>query len=225
MADVRATWYYTWASRPGDVIAPPGVEFVPMIWGGGAVNPATLTEAKRQGSVLLGFNEPDLDGQANMTVEEALALWPQLEALGMRLGSPAPAYGAATPGSWFDRFMTGAAQRRYRIDFIALHWYGSDFSAAATGHLRDYLHAVHDRYDKPIWLTEYALINFTGQPKYPTGPQQAAFATASVAMLESLSFVERYAWFALPATTGMGTGLYVNGNTPTAAGAAYRSAA
>ena len=225
MADVRASWYYNWAPSPGNVVAPPGVEFVPMIWGGGAVKAPTLDEVKRRGTVLLGFNEPDLEDQANMSVEQALDFWPQLEALGMRLGSPAPAYGAATPGSWFDRFMAGAAARGYRIDFIALHWYGSDFSAAATGHLRGYLQAVYDRYHKPIWLTEYALINFTGSPRYPNAQQQAAFATSSVAMLENLSFVERYAWFALPATEGMGTGLYVDGDSPTAAGDAYRSAA
>jgi hypothetical protein len=40
-------------------------------------------------------------------------------------------------------------------------------------------------------------------------------------MLEGL--VERYAWFALPADKP-GTGLYVNGKTPTPAGIAYRAA-
>ena len=45
--------------------------------------------------MLLGFNEPDLAEQANMTVEKALELWPRLEATGMRLGSPAVACGAA----------------------------------------------------------------------------------------------------------------------------------
>ena len=122
----------------------------------------------------------------------------------MRLGSPAPAFGAADAGSWFDQFMAGAATRGYRVDFIALHWYGSDFSAAATGQLRSYLQATYNRYHKPIWLTEYALINFSGRPKYPTQTQQAAFVTASCGMLECLSFVERYAWFALPGDRRLG---------------------
>jgi hypothetical protein len=224
LADSGASWFYNWAASRGHLTPPAGVEFVPMIWGADAVKKATLDEAKRQGRVLLGFNEPDLAEQSNLSVERALDLWPQLEATGLRLGSPAPAWGAADPGRWFDRFMTGAAERGYRVDFIALHWYGSDFSAAATGHLRGYLQAVYDRYHKPIWLTEYSLINFSGSPKYPSASQQAAFARASVAMLEDLPFVERYAWFALPATPGSGTGLYRDGWTPTAAGAAYRLA-
>jgi hypothetical protein len=200
------------------------VEYVPMIWGAKSVTAATLSQARSEGRTLLGFNEPDLGGQANMTVAQALDLWPQLMGTGMRLGSPAPAYGAATAGGWLDQFMSGAAARGYRVDFIALHWYGSDFSAAATGQLRDYLTATYNRYHKPIWLTEYALINFSGTPKYPTGSQQASFVTASTGMLAGLSFVERYAWFALPATDGSGTGLYVDGHTPTAPGVAYRAA-
>jgi hypothetical protein len=224
LVDVGAGWYYTWAVDSGKVAKPAGVEFVPMIWGAASVTTANLEAVCRNGKVLLGFNEPDLAGQSNMSVAQALGLWPELEATGMRLGSPAPAYGAATPGSWFDQFMSGAAQRGYRVDFIALHWYGSDFSAAATDQLRHYLQAVYDRYHKPIWLTEYALINFSGSPKYPSQAQQAAFVKASTAMMQQLSFVQRYAWFALPATDGSGTGLYRDGHTPTTVGLAYRSA-
>ena len=225
MHEVGATWFYNWAESDSQTPAPAGVEFVPMIWGANAVNDPTLATASGNGDVLLTFNEPDLTGQANLTVEQALALWPRLEATGRRLGSPAPAFGGADPGGWLDRFMTGARSRGYRVDFIAVHWYGSDFSAAAVGHLRSYLQAVHDRYGLPIWLTEYALISFSGgRPTYPTEEQQVSFITSSTDMLESLSYIERYAWFALPATDGSPTGLYRDGSKPTAAGRAYRLA-
>jgi CheY-like chemotaxis protein len=141
-----------------------------------------------------------------------------------RLGSPAPAFGADTPGGWLDRFMTGARERGYRVDFIALHWYGSDFGPAAVDHLRGYLEATYRRYRKPIWLTEYALMSFSGGRKYPTADQQTAFVRASTSMLEDLPYVERYAWFALPSERAGDTGLYRDGTTPTAAGTAYRAA-
>jgi hypothetical protein len=119
--------------------------------------------------------------------------------------------------------MSGARARGYRVDFIALHWYGSDFRAeAATGHLRGYLQKVHERYRLPIWLTEYALTSFGGA-KYPSADEQAAFVRTSTAMLEALPFVERYAWFSLPFTADAGTGLYRDGSNPTPAGAVYRS--
>jgi hypothetical protein len=60
---------------------------------------------------------------------------------------------------------------------------------------------------------------------YPTYAQQAAFATASVAMLESLSFVERYAWFGLPPCgVGATENLYDSSGNATLVGVAYRDA-
>ena len=225
LSDVGAAWYYNWSVGP-TAGAGKSADFVPMIWGADSVTAANLNRAKASGTVLLAFNEPDFAEQANMSVERALDLWPRLQATGLRLGSPAPAVGAATPGGWLDRFMAGATQRGYRVDFITVHWYGSDFSAAAVGHLRGYLQAVHDRYRMPIWLTEFALIRFGGSGAvYPSAGQQAAFITGATAMLEKLSFVQRYSWFALPTSEGRdGTGLYRDGTTPTAAGAAYRAA-
>jgi hypothetical protein len=55
-----------------------------------------------------------------MSVTEALDAWPALESTGLTLGSPAP--GNYWSG-WLDQFMTGAAERSYRVDFIALHIY------------------------------------------------------------------------------------------------------
>ncbi|MGW6929944.1 sigma-70 family RNA polymerase sigma factor [Lentzea sp. NPDC054927] len=224
LTDVRAGWYYNWAAHPDGIATPPNVEFVPMIWGTKFTDDATLAKAKANGKVLLGFNEPDFPEQANMTPEQALDLWPKLAATGLRLGSPSVAHSGDKAGGWLDRFMTGAAQRGLRVDFIALHWYGSDFSEAAVGHLKNYLDAVHRRYGKPVWLTEYSLIDFSGgSARYPTQAQLAAFARGSSAMMEGLPYVERYAWFALPADKP-GTGLYTPGGTPNEAGAAYRDA-
>jgi hypothetical protein len=88
--------------------------------------------------------------------------------------------------------------------------------ALATRELKSYLQAVWQRYRKPIWLTEYALTDFGTSPaRYPTWSQQAAFVTASAAMLERLPHLRRYAWFALPSTSTDGTvGLYRSGARP-----------
>jgi RNA polymerase sigma factor (sigma-70 family) len=225
LADVGAKWYYNWAANNNDVPGPAGVEFVPQIWGQANVTDATLQQAKSEGSELLGFNEPDQGGQANMSVADALADWPKLEATGMRLGSPAVSYGGDQAGGWLDQFMTGAKQKGYRVDFITLHWYGSDFSNAAVDQFLGYVDAVHKRYGKPIWITEFGLQNFSGTPKYPTSAQEVAFIKGSTRGLESRSYVERYAWFGLPAVgDSVDFGLYKNGDTPTDAGKAYKAA-
>jgi RNA polymerase sigma factor (sigma-70 family) len=225
LAESGASWYYTWSATPG-VTGPPGLQFVPMIWGSADVTASTLSQVKRGGPDLLGFNEPDMSSQSNMTPAQALSLWPQLMATGMQLGSPAVADGGATPGGWLDQFMSGARARGYRVNFITLHWYGADFdTAAAVSQLQSYLQAVYARYHLPIWLTEFALANFGGSPQTPTPQQQAAFVTAATGMLQGLSFVQRYAWFGLQATSTDGSmGLFNAGPVATAAGRAFEAA-
>ena len=227
LTESGASWYYTWSTTHSGISAPAKVGFVPMIWGAASVTTAALAQAKAEGPYLLGFNEPDMSAQSNMTVDQALSLWPKLEATGSKLGSPAVAYGGDQAGGWLDRFMTGAKAKGYRVDFITLHWYGGDFTTPdAVNQLRTYVQAVYNRYHLPIWLTEYALIDFSnGQTRFPTGPQQAAFVTASTKMLDGLSYVQRYAWFALPASdTAASSGLFRSGPVATDAGRAYEAA-
>jgi RNA polymerase sigma factor (sigma-70 family) len=225
LSESGASWYYTWSATPG-VAGPPGTAFVPMIWGAADVTASTLSQVKQEGPYLLGFNEPDMASQSNMTPAQALSLWPQLMATGMQLGSPAVADDGATPGGWLDQFMSGATARGYRVNFITLHWYGSDFATgAAVSQLQSYLQAVYARYHLPIWLTEFALANFGGSPATPTQQQQAAFLTAATAMLQSLPFVQRYAWFGLQATPTDGSmGLFSSGPAATTVGRAFESA-
>ncbi len=163
------SWYYTWGPDHHGITSPRGVGFVPMIWGAGSVTTATLREVRHEGRYLLGFNEPDNAGQANMTVSRALNLWPRLMSTGMRLGSPAVATGAATRGGWLDRFMRGVAARHYRVSSITVHWYGGDFvTSRAVRELRGYLQAIHARYHRPLWLTEFALIRFGAKVTFPS---------------------------------------------------------
>ncbi|WP_345559121.1 sigma-70 family RNA polymerase sigma factor [Streptomonospora halophila] len=222
-----ADWYYTWSTAHPGVGSAAGAEFVPMIWGAESVTDQALAEAEAAGPHLLGFNEPDMAEQADMSVEQALDLWPRLEETGSTLGSPSVAYGADTEGGWLDRFMDGAEQRGHRVDFITVHWYGSDFRTdAAVQQLRGYLTAVHEKYGKPVWLTEYALIDFSGgTPRYPAPQEQAAFVSASAQMLSDLPFLKRYAWFGLGTDeSGPTTALYRSGPTPTEMGRAFQAA-
>ena len=222
LAKSGASWYYTWTVDHRGITTPPGVAFVPMIWGPGSVTVRYLRLVRHEGHVLLTFNEPDLAQESDMTVTEALRLWPRLMATGMRLGSPAVVAGAAIPGGWLDRFMSRVAHRHYRVNFITLHWYGGDFStSAAVAELKSYLQAVWDRYHKAIWLTEFALWRFNPSV-LPSPRRQAAFVTAATSMLRRLPYVWRYAWYALPTGRGDGsTGLFRPGAVPTAAGDAF----
>ena len=91
----RAAWVYNWGPEPTFRV-PRGVRFVPTIWGAAFATPEALAKAKAHGPDLLTFNEPELGSQANMTVGQAVRLWPTLEATGMRLAAPRS---PATPAS------------------------------------------------------------------------------------------------------------------------------
>ncbi|WP_309231986.1 glycoside hydrolase family protein [Micromonospora tarensis] len=226
LANSTAGWYYTWGTQHPGITTPRGATFVPMIRSAANVTAPELARARAAGPYLLTFNEPDLPEQANMTVEQALDLWPQLMATGSKLGSPAVAWGGPDPQGWLDRFMTGAQARGHRVDFVTLHWFGADFTTStAVDQLRQYLQAVHQRYRKPIWLTEFALIRFgAGGSQFPSQQQQAAFLTAATAMLGQLPYVQRYAWFGLPATDKDRSGLFSDGTEATVVGRAFQAA-
>ena len=66
--------------------------------------------------------------------QAAISLWPQLEATGLTLVSPAVASNAATSGSWLDQFMVQVAAGGLRVDAMALHWFGTDFADPGTVH-------------------------------------------------------------------------------------------
>ncbi|MXP20156.1 RNA polymerase [Gordonia sp. HNM0687] len=228
LADSAARWYYTWAPDHTGVATPAGCEFVPMIWGRRDLTDDALRRARDNGSVLLGFNEPDVASQANMAVDEALAAWPRLQNTGLRLGAPAVAIKGAVPGHWLDRFMVGARALGYRVDFIPVHWYvppglRRNYSTdAAVDNLRKYLQAVHRRYGLPLWLTEFGLITYQHTADAMRPQDQADFLVAAAAMMTTIPYLERWAWFALPPwPPGPETALYVD-EEPTVVGDRFR---
>lgn len=199
LVDLNVAWYYDWAPTPKGIQTPPGVQFIPMIWGEKNLNSADEEAAKATGAnVLLGFNEPNEKEQANMTVERALAAWPELEALGMRLGSPAVGTGDdLQPDGWLARFMAGVKKKHLRVDFICIHPYQSSFDPTqATQNLVNEVTRIHKLYRRPVWVTEYAMVIWHGSNgETPDYEKQAEFVTKSSVALDALPFVERYAWY------------------------------
>lgn len=224
LSELSVSWYYDWGPVPDISGVSSHIQFVPMIWGRNGLSDETLQAVKGTGArELLGFNEPNGKRQANMTVQEALDAWPKLEALNMRLGSPAPAGDATKPDGWLAQFMAGAKAWGYRVDFICIHPYISNFDPdEATKVLVQKATAVYNTYHLPVWITEYAMIKFDNGPNYPSVDVQAKFAEKSAAALDKLPFVERYAWFGdIP---NWKSSLYNADGTPTPVGVAWAAA-
>ena len=160
LADSKVGWYYTWqpSSDQQAISPPPGMEFVPQVTTE-AYTTAGIALAAASGSTVLAFNEPDVDpepGNEALTVTQALDRWPKLMAMKRRLGSCATAGNPSEDGSWQEAFMKGAKARGYRVDFLAVHYYGWDSSrwdtATAVADLRGFLEDAHAKFGKPIWV-------------------------------------------------------------------------
>ena len=191
---VNPTWYYTW-----DVTPVPGLEsipFVPMCWGAKSISKFTGPVP-----LLLGFNEPDNSAQSNLTPQQALSLWPEVQAIGQRLGSPATAGNPAKSGSWLETF-----QGEY--DFVCVHWY-------APPNVSSFLSEIDNiwcKYKKPIWVTEFAVADWSG--KFPGGfpiNYVTSFMKDACAGLDARDYVERYTWKTrTPEDPNMGTSALFN---------------
>ena len=88
------SWWYNWGLSPGPIFGDEfGQEFVAMVWGSGVVPELESWSPHPSTTALLGFNEPNLYTQANLTAAAACALWqPVLTAAKkhkLHVGSPA----------------------------------------------------------------------------------------------------------------------------------------
>lgn len=207
-AQVDAAWFYNWNNNENSFL---NREYVPIRqtrwW-----PDYGITNAKQNVSHFLGFNEPDSPEQANMTVAQAIAEWPNLMRSGLRLGSPAPTDGGL---NWLYQFMDEADALGYRVDFVAVHFYRGGQTAAQ---LYDWLRAIHVRTGRPLWVTEWNNgANWTCCPA-SSYTQNGQIIKSFVEEMDAAPFVERYAvynWL------NGNRELIVDGNL-TAAGVVYR---
>jgi hypothetical protein len=208
----KLSWLTNWELWKPDG-CPEQLEYVPMVrtakevdnidpfltglWGNGQ---------KKAGEQrhFLGFNEPDIGSQANLKVDEVLELWtkhvvPARQKFKFRLG--APAVSSAPEGRvWLRGFFDAQGEEgRAKIAFLPVHWYGRDVPELET-----YLRSMHEEFGKSLWVTEYACVRMDGQRA--SGDEVEAFMKASLSLLESLDFVEKYAWFGAMDEPGEWTG-------------------
>ena len=159
-----------------------------MIWGKGDVAAAIKAIANAGYKTVLGFNEPNKSDQANMTVAEAIALWPALTSNSdIRVGSPAVSDDGR---AWLEDFMTQAKAKGLRVDFIAMHWYGWNAGSCVAGQLEGAVNWA-SKWGLPVWITEFGCMGSSN----PDEKTVLDFFAAALPMLQKKPLVERYAWY------------------------------
>lgn len=188
LAGPALSWAMNYGTQPGNSSWFGTLEFVPQLWG---ANDASSFQEDVLANVpatkhIYAFNEPDGTGpgQATMSPAEAAATWQKyvepLKAHNISLGSPAC---TGTDGGiqWMKEFYGNCSD--CTVDFLTTHWYGSfEGLAAHIGNIYNVFNGT------PIWITELAI---AGAPIDDT----VYMFNTSVHWLDSLSWVDRYAWF------------------------------
>ena len=195
----KVSWLYNWSPNPTSDAR--SITFVPMQW-----NHVNIDElhGKCKGcnaSAVLGFNEPELPDQSNIPCELAAKEWLRciepLRKQGVRCGSPG--ISSALQGiGWLQDFLRRIREGGSDLDFLCFHWYGE-----TLGQFYDYIWSARFQVDsnKPVWITEFASTNWNKENPLPREHVES-FARDSVKYLDSLDWVERYAWFGPMRDTG-----------------------
>lgn len=199
---LKAPWFYNWGLGGSST---PASQYVPMTWGRGSSNATNaLTFINRRDiDHLLSFNEPDNASQANIPdINAAVTNYKFKLYTGYRLCSPAVEQDNSTLATdWLPQFVAAANAQKVRIDVIALHWYdwgnqnNNQSTPQATANailnrFKSYITKLHTAYpNQDLWFTEYNC-NPTRSDEI-----QMIFMKASAEYMNTLSYVERYAYF------------------------------
>lgn len=204
----NASWYYRWWHTIPDDASGSLAEFIPLIKYPNNIQAKVNLVAGLDGvDTLLVLNEPEREDQSDTTVQEALDLWPTVQSTlpNHKLVSPSPS-DTADGLAWLDSFMGTVESRNanvdpnddLRVDAVAFHWYGAS-SPNATAAANNFLSRVdfyHQRYNRPLWVTEFAMHDWEqNDPTEAMIQANADFLEIVIPALESRSFVERYSYY------------------------------
>jgi hypothetical protein len=204
---LNGNWCYDWGrDNPNAASLPADVVYDPMQWGNfnwdigsnqgpiWQLYPKWRTQAKALHC--LGFNEPDNASQSNISSNDAVALWPRIQAMDVPLVSPAP---ANLSNGWLAYFYDQATNLGYRVDYTAVHNYPSP-NGGSSDNLVSFLQTAHDNWGRPVWLTEFSFVDWNGGATWTEEDNYNCLAEF-LWRAESLPWLRHYGMFLFTADT------------------------
>lgn len=190
----ESTWFYTWsADKQTTLNCDYTIIKQHLYWPG-------WSDMYKKEDVchLMSYNEPEHSEQHDaskcscggvISVDKAIAQWPDHMKSGMRLGSPCP-----TDMSWLYDFVNKIDAKGYRLDYVAIHAYWGGLTATEW---YNQLKTIYDKTKRPIWITEWNNgANWTTET-WPTDgnaarQKQLDDLKGILNVLDTASFIERY---------------------------------
>ena len=195
---VRATWFYTWSA---DRSSTQDTEYIPirqhLYWPS-----LSQINGHENSTHVLSFNEPehaeqhtsDKCGCGGVISEwTACTKTPDLQASGMRIGSPAP-----TDAGWLYNYLGHCDDMSDRCDFVVMHCYWGTNEAPNAASWYNQLKTIYNKTKRPIWITEWNNGASWTTESWPSGygdklEKNRKAIKEILNVLDTCSFVERYA--------------------------------
>lgn len=178
-------WYYNWGMSLPDC----GIESVPMLWDETFIGLPIFATSKW----LMGFNEPDVSSQSDISPQMAAVLWKDVESIysDKMLVSPS-VLDLSWLNSWYEEYA-----RLYgkppRVDATGIHCYWFGDVRSAIEHCktltRNAIEWSTRRHIYQVWITEYAYLPCLGDSE--------RFMVEMMLFFDSEPIVARDAWFQL----------------------------
>lgn len=216
----KVSWYYSWDATPGWKDAPTNITFCPMLWGHKNVGKFRAHVLNNQDSkffkdkCVMGMNEVNQKGQSDISVSDACGLMREnilpLKRKGWYVVSPVTT-NAPSGEKWMDKFLSTCPDVWNAIDAVAVHYYDTSVSK-----FQKYVEKWHDRYRKPVWVTEYACQNFNGGSQCSQSKARS-FHTTMAKWFDEQDYVEAYSPFGVMQNMQgvASSNRLANGNNPT----------
>lgn len=188
-----ASWAYNWNLESGGAV-PSGVDYCPMLWGPKMYNdwnPAVQTALSSGSSCVLGFNEPDMASQSNMSPEQAAADYQTYItplAGQATLVSPAITNGAGSNVGldWMKNWLA-ACNGACKPNVMAVHYYANADISYFYDFINNATALAADNGMSSVWVTEFQNTGSTDD--------QVAFLKEALPWLDQNTAVGRYAYF------------------------------
>ncbi|EED22094.1 conserved hypothetical protein [Talaromyces stipitatus ATCC 10500] len=188
-----ASWAYNWNDDSGGSV-PTGVDYCPMLWGSKMYDSWTssVNKALSSGSTcVLGFNEPDMTSQSNMSPQQAAADYQTyITPLAGKATLVSPAVtnsGDANMGLNWMRSWLQACNGACKPNVMAVHYYAN----ADVSYFYDFINnataLASENGMESVWITEFQNTGSTAE--------QVTFIKEALPWLDSNTGVGRYAYF------------------------------
>ena len=146
---------------------------------------------------ILGYNEPDVVGQANVDATNGAIYYMNDHNLDLPMAGPAA---GNVNGTWNQIFYGYITNWGCRVDYLPAHEYPGNNSSASSSIWINPLQTAYNTYGIPMWMTEWSVVDWGGTGNWSEEDNYNALAEF-LWRAESIPWLRKYSLFVFTADT------------------------